>query len=74
MLIFWCYNYSMENGVTFKTIIGYNGLFVMLKRPKLFPWGDYYLDLKEIAEQTRLTRHEILQRLPAIWEKDNTVL
>lgn len=64
----------MENGIKIQTRIGYNGLFVMTKPVQMFPWGDYYLDLKEMAEQTRLTRYEILQRLPAIWEKDNAVL
>jgi len=59
----------MEKGMTIKTLIGYNGLFVMTKPVQMFPWGDYYIELKEISEQTSLTRFEILQRLPAIWEK-----
>ena len=64
----------MENGIRIQTMIGYNGLFIMTRPVHLFPWGDYYLELKDMAEQTRLTRYEILHRLPAIWEKDNAVL
>jgi len=64
----------MENGITIKTLVGYNGLFIMTKPIYMFPWGDYHLDLSEIAEQVGLTRYEIFQRLPAVWEKDNTAL
>jgi len=64
----------MENSIRIQTILGTLGLFVLTRPVKFFPWGDYYLDIRGVSKDTGLTRYEILQKLPVMWEKDNTML
>ena len=69
ILIFWCYNNLMENGIKIKTVYGLLGIFVLTKPMYLIPYGDYHINTKELSEATGLSSHKIIQTYPVVWQR-----
>ena len=64
----------MANEIKINTVYGLLGIYILTKPMYVVPYGDYHIDLDTLSEFTGLTKYEVIQKYPVVWQRDNTAL